>query len=134
LIAAVTAPLPADPRSAEAAAAAVRAYYAAVARRDYRAAHAIWSGGRPLAAFARGYAHTRSVAVETIPPFVTEGGAGSVYCTVHVRVRAVLADGTRQHFVGTYDLRRVNDVDGSTPAQRRWHVFQAKLRAVPAGA
>jgi hypothetical protein len=112
----------------------VRAYYAAVARGDYPAAYSLYHGGRSLAAFRRGYADTQSVAVETIPPYLTEGGAGSIYCEVRVRVRARLKDGTRQRFTGSYTLRRVNDIDGSTPAQRRWHIIQAKLKPVPAGA
>ena len=39
----------------------------------------------------------------------------------------------RQRFVGVYTLRRVNDVDGATVAQRRWHITSAKLKAIPAG-
>ncbi|WP_294391334.1 hypothetical protein [uncultured Sphingomonas sp.] len=111
----------------------VRAYYAAVNRHDYRTAHRIWSGGHSLAALTKGYGRTKWVEVETMPPFRTEGAAGSVYCTVNVRIRAELAGGTRQRFAGAYILRRINDVEGSTAAQRRWHIEQAQLRAVPAG-
>jgi hypothetical protein len=112
----------------------VRDYYAAVARRDYRAAYRLYNGGRTFEAFRRGYTRTRAVDVETVPPYRTEGGAGSVYCDVRVRVRARLRDGTRQVFAGTYSLRRVNDIDGSTAAQRRWHIVQGKLKPVSAGA
>ncbi|WP_420140720.1 hypothetical protein [Sphingomonas sp.] len=112
----------------------VRSYYQAVGRHDYRAAHALWNGGRSVAALARGYARTRRVAVETIPPYPTEGAAGSVYCVVKVRVRAELDDGTPQRFAGSYTLRRVNDVDGSTAAQRRWHIVAGSLKAQPADA
>jgi hypothetical protein len=134
ILAAAVAPTPAAQQSGEAAAAVVRAYYDAVARKDYRSAYRLWSGGRSYTAFVRGYARTKWVKVEPIPPFVTEGGAGSVYCDVRVRVQAQLTDGTRQHFVGRYTLRRVNDVDGSTQAQRRWHIEQARVRPEAAGA
>lgn len=126
-------PTPLRERSAAAAVEVVRAYYRAVERRDYRTAHRLWSGGRDLAAFRQGYADTRHVAVTPLPPFTTEGGAGSVYAEINVRVDAVLRSGVRQQFAGTYLLRRVNDVDGSTAAQRRWHITGAHLKAVPAG-
>jgi hypothetical protein len=131
---AAAAPAPAPEHSVEAAAAVVRAYYAAVERKDYRAAYRYWNGGRSLAAFRQGYAQTRWVRVETLPPYRAEGGAGSIYCEVRVRVQARLKDGTPQRFAGSYTLRRVNDVDGSTPEQRRWHIIQATLKPVPAGA
>ena len=126
-------PTPAAERSAVAAVKVVRAYYAAVSRHDYRAAHAIWSGERGVAALARGYARTARVAVTPIPPFTTDPGCGQVYSEVKVEVNAVLRDGTRQRFRGSYVLHRVNDIDGSTASQRRWHIASAHLREVPAG-
>ena len=59
-----------------------------------------------------------------------DAGAGSVYQPVPVTIDAELADGTRQHFAGTYVVRRVNAVDGASAAQRRWHIDSAKLRPV----
>lgn len=111
--------------------AVVRHYYAALAARDYRAAWRLWNGGQGYAAFRRGYARTASTRVTPLPPFTTEGAVGSVYAEIRVRVDARLIDGTRQRYVGSYTLRRVNDVDGSTPAQRRWHIEAARLKAVP---
>jgi hypothetical protein len=114
-----------------AAVAVVERYYAAVARGDYRAAHALWNGGRTLAAVRRGYARTAWVRVTPLPPFRSDAGAGSVFATIPVRVDARLRDGTRQRFAGSFSLRRVNDVDGSSAAQRRWHIESARLQ--PAG-
>jgi len=104
-----------------------------LAAHRYRAAYRIWTGGQSYAAFRRGYARTAWTHVTPLPPFAAEGAAGSIYAGIRVRVDARLVDGTRQRFVGNYTLRRVNDVDGSTPAQRRWHIEGAKLKAVPAG-
>jgi hypothetical protein len=111
----------------QAAVGVVQNYYAAIRARDYARAHAIWSGGRSLAAFRRGYAHTRWAGVTPLPPFTVEGGAGSSYATVGVRVDALLDNGVRQRFRGAYRLRRVNDVPGSTAVQRRWRVEGATL-------
>lgn len=133
LLAAEVAPTPPAETSAAAAVAVVRRYYRAVERHDYVAAHAIWSGGRSLAAFRRGYADTAHVRVTPLPPFAVEGGAGSAYAEIRVVVDAIATDGRCRRFRGRYTLRRVNDVDGSTAAQRRWHVTAARLTPVPAG-
>ena len=47
----------------------------------------------------------------------TEGAAGSSYYTAPI----VLIDGKR-HLRGEIVLRRVNDVDGASPEQLRWHI------------
>ena len=44
--------------------------------------------------------------------------------------KLMLDDGKRQRFVGNYVVRRVNDVDGATAEQRRWHLESAQLRPV----
>ena len=46
-----------------------------------------------------------------------EGAAGSIYVTMPV---VFYQDAKRSP--ATVTLRRVNDVDGSTEAQRRWHI------------
>ena len=50
-------------------------------------------------------------------PGTIEGAAGSLYYTAPI----VLIDGKR-HVRGEIVLRRVNDVDGATPEQLRWHI------------
>jgi len=50
-------------------------------------------------------------------PGTTEGAAGSSYYTAPI----VLIDGKR-HVSGEIVMRRVNDVDGATPEQLRWHI------------
>jgi hypothetical protein len=59
-----------------------------------------------------------------------EGAAGSSYVAVPVRLHGRMKDGTPFRRRVEVTLRRVNDVPGSTEAQRRWHI-----RAIaPAGA
>ncbi|MEO9129964.1 MAG: hypothetical protein ABI240_02020, partial [Sphingomonas sp.] len=122
------------PKSMEAAAAVVRRYYAAINAHDYSTAWSQWGeNGRPdqtRSAFEAGFAHTRStkVAIGQLEP--GDAGAGSIYQPVPVTVDAMLDDGTHQRFSGSYVVRRVNGVDGASPAQLRWHIDSAKLSPV----
>jgi len=50
-----------------------------------------------------------------------EGAAGSIYVSVPLTVSGLL-DGKRESSSATAILRRVNDVPGSTEAQRHWHI------------
>jgi hypothetical protein len=54
----------------------------------------------------------------------TEGAAGSIYTTIPV---VFYGDGFRRP--ADVILRRVNDVPGSTEAQRRWHIERIELKA-----
>jgi hypothetical protein len=128
LSAAAAPPTPAAEQSVHAAVAVVKHYYAAVEARDYRAAYGLWHGRYTLAQVRAGYADTAHVTVAPIPPFEADAGAGSIYSEIKVRVAAIQKDGRRQNFTGSFTLRRVNDIDGSTAAQRRWHIIAAKLK------
>lgn len=126
-----------DPKGMKAAANMVRRYYSAINARDYDTAWTQWGdGGRPgqtFAAFAAGFARTRSTQVTIGKLEPGGGGAGSTYQPVPVTVEATLDDGMRQRFSGTYVARRINDVDGASASQRRWHIDSAQLRRVPVG-
>jgi len=119
------------PKSGEAAAAVVELYYSALNARDYDTAWQQWGeDGRPgetRDAFEAGFARTRSTEVTIGALEPGEGAAGSIYQTVPVEVDATLDDGQRQRFSGAYVLRRVNDVEGASPAQLRWHITSARL-------
>lgn len=123
------------PKSAQAAADVVRRYYAAIDARDYATAWQQWGDdGRPgqsYKAFENGFAHTRSTRVTIGALKPGDGAAGSVYQPVPVTVEATLNDGSAQRFIGTYIVRRVNDVDGASASQLRWHIDSAQLRRVP---
>ena len=122
------------PPTASDAASVVGRYYAALDRGDFRAAYALWGNDgqdshQSFADFKRGFAGTAATSVTTGTPTNGEGAAGSIYIDVPVTVSARLKDGKRQRFVGHYTLRRVNDVPGSTAEQRRWHLYDADLKA-----
>lgn len=123
-----------DPKSKEAAAAVVQRYYSALNARDYGTAWQQWGEDGPpnqtLEKFQSGFADTRSTRVTIGKLQPGDAGAGSIYQPVPVTVDATLNDGTHQRFQGTYTVRRVNDVDGASAAQRRWHIDSAQLTPV----
>jgi hypothetical protein len=118
-----------SPIGREAAADLVQRFYAAVNAHDYASAWTLWGpDGNPdqtLQAFAAGYRDTRRTHVEIGKVSDVEGGAGSLYVTVPVTVDAELADGSRQRFVGSYDLRQINRGMGRSQG---WHIMAARLK------
>ena len=62
-----------------------------------------------------------------VPTGTMEGAAGSSYYTAPVTITANDADGRPVRIEGDAVLRRVNDVDGATPAQLRWHFDRVTL-------
>lgn len=100
--------------------ATVAQFYAdALAAREFDRAALVWNDqridGERLESAFKGYTIPR-ISSETP---VTEGAAGSLYCTV----AGTLTDGGNlalppEH--GELVLRRVNDVPGATPDQLRW--------------
>ena len=59
-----------------------------------------------------------------VPTGALEGAAGSSYYTAPVTITATDKVGRPVRIEGEAVLRRVNDIDGATPAQRRWR-FQS---------
>jgi hypothetical protein len=68
---------------------------------------------------------TIQTAVGNIGP--VEGAAGSLYDTVQLTLTGEKTDGTPYKVTGPVTLRRVNDVPGSTPEQRQWHIYKMDL-------
>lgn len=56
-----------------------------------------------------------------VPDGTTEGAAGSIYYTAPVAITGADREGRPIRMEGEAVLRRVNDVEGATPAQLRWH-------------
>lgn len=56
-----------------------------------------------------------------------EGAAGSLYDTVQLTLTGEKTDGTPYKVTVPVTLRRVNDVPGSTPEQRQWHIYKMDL-------
>ena len=121
------------PKSQAAAVAVVTLYYSALNAHDYATAWQQWGEDGPpnqsLTKFTAGFAHTRATHVTIGKLEPAEGAAGSIYQSVPVVVDATLDDGKHQRFTGEYVVRRVNGVDGATPAQLRWHIDSAHLAA-----
>lgn len=70
--------------------------------------------------FAAMFADLGNIIV-VIPTGTIEGAAGSAYYSAPLTVSGSDKAGRPVRMEGKAVLRRVNDVDGSTPAQRRWH-------------
>jgi hypothetical protein len=113
----------------------IRDYYSAIAHRDYEQAYLAWEGEgaasqQSFEQFRQGFINTESTAVEVGEPGRVDGAAGSSYIEIPVSITATTTNGTQQQFRGSYVLRRVNDVTGSTLEQRRWHLYSAKITPV----
>lgn len=107
-------------------------YYDAIARQDYKQAYLAWDGDgsaskQSFEEFQQGFANIVSIVEEVGKPGSLEGAAGSLYIEIPVTVTSVTSNGTPQRFRGSYKLRRVNNVSGSTPNQRRWHIYSDNI-------
>lgn len=130
---------PAASDSPQAAATVTETYFALLADRKYEEAYRLWgdegrASGMTLEEFRRRFAPYASFQGQVYAPGSPEGSAGSVFVAVPVSVTAKRTDGTTVSFAGSVTLRRVNDVPGSTPAQRRWHISTIALEPRPASA
>lgn len=120
-----------DSLGADGAVAVIQRYYTAINKHEYGRAYELWgndgaASNQTLASFKNGYLNTDTVEVIIGKPGRIEGAAGSRYIEIPVTLKAVTNKGAVQHFAGHYVLRRTV-VDGSTPEQRRWHLYSAHL-------
>ena len=128
------APAPAaDPKSAQAAADLVRRYHGLIAAGDYAAAYRLWQGDgaaadMSAADFAASFAKYASYEALVGTPGRLDAGAGNVYVEVPVRITGQLRSGGAFRMEGPMRLHRVNDVPGSTPAQRTWQIVASGIR------
>lgn len=113
---------PIDPKSVEAAGQVVQHYGALVEQGRFSEAGGLWGNPTAAAAFAKNLKPITHMELGDLGD--TEGAAGSIFTTVPVIFY-------RSGFRRSADiiLRRVNDVPGSTAAQRRWHIEQIEWRA-----
>ncbi|MCX7285792.1 MAG: hypothetical protein NTX28_17425 [Novosphingobium sp.] len=105
---------------------AMQAFAAAIEARDWQAVRGFWgdygkASGLEERAFAARWNALAAPAV-TIGKGQQEGAAGSLYYTAPVTI----VDGART-IRGEVTMRRVNDVDGASPEQLRWHIESATL-------
>src|SRR5207342_1488861 len=130
------APTPDSEKSAEAAVKVLERYFAAVATKRYGDAYRMWNGngqatGMSEAEFAASFAKYRDYDGHAGKPGLTDGAAGSIYIEIPAQVTGVLARGGGFVLQGPITLKRVNDVDGSTAEQRRWHIQSSGLKPRP---
>jgi hypothetical protein len=83
------------------------------------------------AAFIKWWERYRTVRVN-LGTGESDGAMGSSYYTVPATLTGVTQAGKPVKLQGDVVVRRVNDVDGATPAQLRWHLESADLKDVAA--
>lgn len=116
---------PIDPKSVEAAGQAVQQYGALVEQGRFAEAAKLWGDGDAATQFAQTF-KTHPTHIEIGELGEMEGAAGSSYTTL-----PVVFYGTGFRRSAEIILRRVNDVPGSTEAQRRWHIERIEWKAAP---
>lgn len=81
------------------------------------------------AAYAKWWSRYRIIKVAMSEGHV-EGAAGSLYYEVRATLTGMDTGGKPFRLEGPVVARRVNDVDGATPEQLRWHIASADLKAI----
>jgi hypothetical protein len=130
---------PFTPTSAQGAANVVQTYYALLGEQRYGDAWKLWTqggqgSGMSEEAFTASFAQYESYNANIGAPGRIEGAAGSLFVSVPVVIYGRKKSGEEVHELGEATLRRVNDVPGSTPEQRAWHLFKIDLKPSPAPA
>ncbi len=115
-----------DYKSVDAALDVARQFADLVSARKFDQAYALLGGRGGFASAAEFKRHfapysNLDLAVLDSPPPEAEGAAGSIYLSVQAQLSGMV-DGRRVNRPAKITLRRVNDVPGSTEAQRRWHI------------
>jgi len=106
----------------------VRTYFTLIHARRFAAARQMWGGNVVGSrAFAGAFARYRDYRGLAGTPGPVEGAAGSSWVEVPVRIHGLRRSGAPFDARGTIVLRRVNDVPGSTAAQRRWHIERSSI-------
>ncbi|QNM82442.1 hypothetical protein H8M03_10555 [Sphingomonas sabuli] len=127
---------PIDPASAEGAGQVVQLYGGLLEQRKFAEARRLWgdnggASGMTETQFAAAFDKYDVIHSEVGKPFGLEGAAGSSYISVPFRLFGTLKQGGEFNLVGPLVLRRVNDVPGSSDAQRRWHIDQSGVKPRP---
>jgi hypothetical protein len=100
----------------------VQSYGALVEQGRWAEANALWGDPKAAAKFDALLVGYSEVHLEIGNPGEPEGAAGSIYVTIPVIIYGDRKDGQPFRWSADIILRRVNDVAGSTDAQRRWHI------------
>lgn len=105
---------------------------AAMEGHDWAAARSVFGNfgaqsGQSSQAFAAAWDKYRIVDV-TVGGGEQDGAAGSSFYEVPVTITGLTKADKPYHLAGRLILRRVNDVDGATPEQLRWHIERSTLQ------
>lgn len=125
-----------DPRSAQGAGQVVQRFGGLLEQRKFAESRKLWSDGGKAsglteAEFVAAYDKYAELHSEVGAPGEPEGAAGSLYVEIPFRLYGKLKSGKPFNLIGPVTLRRVNDVPGSTPAQREWHITRSELKPRP---
>ena len=120
---------PIDPKSAEGAGQVVQHYGALIEQGRWTESWTFWSNANSAKTFDRNWRDDSEVHMEIGKPGDMEGAAGSSYVTVPVVFYGKTKAAGSFRRGGDVILRRVNDVPGSTEAQRRWHIERIELKS-----
>jgi hypothetical protein len=121
---------PIDPKSVEAAGQVVQHYGALIERGRWPKAEKLWGDIDAARAFATDLgSRFGELHLEIGNLGEPEGAAGSIYVTEPVVFYGkARKSGKDLRLPADIVLRRVNDVPGSTDAQRRWHIERIELK------
>ncbi|MCL6730033.1 hypothetical protein [Sphingomonas hankyongi] len=117
---------PIDPKSAEAAGQVVQSYGALIEQKRFAEAEKLWGDAARARGVSEELRRYAEVHLQIGKPEEPEGAAGSIYVNVPTVLYGKRNDGSAFNRSGQMTLRRVNDVPGSTEAQRRWHIESAE--------
>lgn len=118
-----------DPKSSEAAELIARGFVDLINRRRFDEAYMLLGpGAPPRAVFDQQFASWSDLHASMGTPGPQEGAAGSIYLSIPVQLTGRL-HGERSDRSLSLVLRRVNDVPGSTDAQRHWHIERIDAQA-----
>jgi hypothetical protein len=111
-----------DPKSTEAAEQLVRGFVRLLNEEKFDGAYMLLGpNAQPRADFDRDFARLSYLKVTQGQAGDQEGAAGSIYLSVPLTITG-MGGGRRVDRSAKAVLRRVNDVPGSTEAQRHWHI------------
>lgn len=122
-----------DPKSAQGAGLVLQRYAGMLEQHQFADARMLWSdNGRASnqteKEFVESWSRYGQIHSEIGAPGDLEGAAGSVYVSIPLRLYGTMANGKPFNMIGSVALRRVNDVDGSTEAQRQWHIASVDMQ------
>jgi hypothetical protein len=112
---------PIDPKSAEGAAQVVQHYGALIEQKRFAEAEKLWGDSTAATRMTAQLKSYSEAHLQIGKPKDMEGAAGSIYITVPAVLYGAI-NAKSVHRSGDVILRRVNDVPGSTQAERRWHI------------